>query len=102
MFFLSDNGGAIFTEQGAKYPLTSNKPLRGRKSTIYEGGIRVPFIVRWPGQVAPGTLSDSLVTMEDIYPTFLDIAGAKKPKTQTVKGKRMSSSKPAPRLSPWM
>jgi arylsulfatase A-like enzyme len=50
--------------------------LRGGKGTLYEGGIRVPFIVRWPGVVPAGTRSDVPAAHIDVYPTFADIAGA--------------------------
>ncbi len=58
VLFMGDNGGAQF---------------RG-KGTLYEWGIRVPYIIRWPGHIAPGTESDELVSCEDVAPTFLEIA----------------------------
>jgi arylsulfatase A-like enzyme len=54
---------------------TSNLPLRAGKGYLYEGGIREPLIVRWPGRIEPGTTSDAPVTGTDFYPTFLDLAG---------------------------
>ncbi len=67
--FTSDNGG---------HPeYTANGPLRGSKWNLYEGGIRVPFIARWPGKVAPGTKSTEPVIGYDLLPTFAEIAGAK-------------------------
>jgi arylsulfatase A len=56
-----------------------NAPLRGHKADIYEGGHRVPFIVRWPGRVKPGTKSDQLLCLTDIFATCADIVGAKLP-----------------------
>lgn len=53
--------------------------LRGRKGSMYEGGIRVPCIVRWPGRVAAGRVTDALSGFEDWMPTLLDIAGAEAP-----------------------
>jgi arylsulfatase A-like enzyme len=50
-------------------------PLRGCKATCYEGGIRVPLIVRWPGVIQPGSLCHEPVIRNDFYPTALDIAG---------------------------
>ena len=54
-------------------------PLRGSKGMLYEGGIREPMIVRWPGEVSPGTRCDIPVISIDFYPTFLGIAGISKP-----------------------
>lgn len=68
--FTSDNGGLA----GGRF--NGNAPLRAGKGTHYEGGIREPFIVRWPGKVAAGTTSEAIVSGQDIYPTLLDIAGA--------------------------
>lgn len=70
--FTSDNGG-LSTSEGSP---TSNLPYRGGKGWSYEGGIRVPFFVRWPGVAAPGTTSAVPVTGADLYPTFLAAAGA--------------------------
>ena len=81
IIFSSDNGGLggyHRTEAPSeKKGFTDNTPLRGGKGTLYEGGIRVPFIVRWPGTVPAGTTSDVPVAHVDIYPTFLNIAGGK-------------------------
>jgi arylsulfatase A-like enzyme len=78
--FMSDNGGMLYTETwDAHSPpythITSNAPLRGGKGTIWEGGIRVPMMVRWPGVVEPGSVCSEVVHCVDFYPTFLDIAG---------------------------
>jgi uncharacterized sulfatase len=67
VFFLSDNGGVD--------ELFDNHPLRAGKGSIYEGGIRVPLIIRWPGRVRPGTVSDEPVHVTDLFPTILEIAG---------------------------
>lgn len=74
VMFFSDNGGFG--------PVTSMSPLRGSKGMLYEGGIRVPLIVRWPGTVAPGTVTDVPVIGTDIYPTLADLAGAEVPENQ--------------------
>lgn len=78
VFFISDNGG-VDTE-------FENDPLRYGKGTIYEGGIRVPFIVQWKGKIKPGQESSIPVHIIDIYPTILDIAGISKPKGQILDG----------------
>ena len=67
--FFSDNGG-LSTSEGTP---TANTPLRLGKGWLYEGGIRVPAIVKWPGQARPGTVSDALVTSMDFYPTMLEL-----------------------------
>jgi arylsulfatase A-like enzyme len=68
VIFYSDNGG----HSGA----TSNHPLRGAKGMLYEGGIREPFIVRWPQVTRPGSQCDEPVTGVDLYPTFAQITGS--------------------------
>jgi arylsulfatase A len=63
----SDNGGVNnYWDHG---------PLRGFKGSMYEGGIRVPFLVRWPEKVAAGTVCDVPIQLTDLYPTFIDING---------------------------
>jgi arylsulfatase A-like enzyme len=84
----SDNGGVGgYRELGIKgAEITSNAPLRGGKGMLYEGGIRVPMIVCWPGIVRPGTRCDTPVTSIDFYPTILEVAGASRPARQTLDG----------------
>ncbi|MDB4543787.1 sulfatase-like hydrolase/transferase, partial [Akkermansiaceae bacterium] len=69
--FTSDNGG-LSTSEGSP---TSNLPLRGGKGWIYEGGIREPFIVKWPGVTRPGSTSSVPVMSTDFFPTFVKAAG---------------------------
>ena len=64
--FTSDNGG--LDNRGSP---TENAPLRSGKGYAYEGGIRVPLIIRWPGKVKPGTTSSEPVTSVDYFPTIL-------------------------------
>ncbi len=71
VFFMADNGG-LSTSEG--HP-TSNLPLRAGKGWTYEGGIREPMIVRWPGVTRPASTCSTPVTSTDFYPTMLDIAG---------------------------
>lgn len=73
VFFMSDNGG-LSTSEG--HP-TSNLPLRGGKGWMYEGGIREPMMVRWPGVTKPGSVNDSPITSTDFFPTILEIASLK-------------------------
>jgi arylsulfatase A-like enzyme len=69
--FMSDNGGLV-TAEGSP---TSNLPLRAGKGWLYEGGIREPMIIKWPGKTKPGSLNDVPVISNDFYPTLLDMAG---------------------------
>jgi arylsulfatase A-like enzyme len=68
---MSDNGG-LSTAEG--WP-TSNLPLRAGKGWLYEGGIREPLLIRWPGVARAGTVCDVPVTSTDFYPTLLEAAG---------------------------
>ncbi len=69
----SDNGGYINEYDGQT--VTSNAPLRSGKGALYEGGVRVPLIVHWPGVTTTASVSDEPVTTTDLYPTILDVAG---------------------------
>lgn len=83
--FTSDNGGLAYEEDGVREENTSNLPLRGRKGSEYDGGIRVPWIVRWPGQTPAGVECQEPIHQIDLYPTFCKVAGAPQP-TQTLHG----------------
>jgi arylsulfatase A-like enzyme len=78
VFFFSDNGGV----KG----ITSNEPLRGGKGMLYEGGIREPMAVRWPGVVKPGSTCDTPVIGIDFYPSILDMTGVPKPAGRLLDG----------------
>jgi arylsulfatase A-like enzyme len=83
VIFTSDNGGTG-GEEGSAHKLSffdSNAGLRGQKAQLYEGGIRAPFIVRWPGKVKPGATSDLPFAFWDVMPTLAEITGAKAPKS---------------------
>ena len=98
--FLSDNGGvdvlydaALFKDGDGRIERLqvkerqfSNAPLRAGKGSPYEGGIRVPCLVRWPGQVAPGTVNRTPVHIIDWLPTLLDAAGTRVPDSWPVDG----------------
>ena len=70
VFFASDNGCAMYTPG-----LCSCTPLRGGKLSHYEGGVRVPFLVRWPGHIPPGTVYPGMVSLMDVLPTSVAAAG---------------------------
>jgi arylsulfatase A-like enzyme len=73
---LADNTVVIFaSDNGALEAVSDNSPFRRGKGHLYEGGIRVPYIMRWPGHIEPGTASDNLTISEDIYTTIVDIIG---------------------------
>ena len=78
VIFFSDNGG-----HGG---VTSNAPLRGSKGMLYEGGIREPLVVKWPGVTNPSAVCNEPVIGVDLYPTFLEMAGAKRPKDYLLDG----------------
>ncbi len=74
---VSSDHGATFESgnRGASNYHDSNRPLRGQKRLLWEGGIRVPACVRWPGRIPAGSVSDELVHMMDVFPTLLAAAG---------------------------
>ncbi len=78
VFFTSDNGPH---QEGGANPefFDSNGPLRGKKRDLYEGGIRVPLIARWPGRIEPGTVSHHISAFWDFLPTFAELAGVDYP-----------------------
>ena len=71
VIFTSDNGGYLRYD-GGFHNISSNGPYRGQKTDIFEGGHRVPAIVRWPGRIEPGE-TDELTATFDLFPTFLDL-----------------------------
>jgi arylsulfatase A-like enzyme len=75
--FISDNGGDATANNG---------PLRGGKTQLFEGGLRVPMIARWPGRIAPNKVNNDFGTTMDFFPTFLAAAGAKPPNGVTLDG----------------
>ena len=92
VIFFSDNGGSGIADNG---------PLRGRKGHMSEGGIRVPCIVRWPGVVPAGSVSDEFLTALEIFPTLCHAAGVAPPKGVVIDGFDMAAvlagKQPSPR-----
>ena len=74
VIFTSDNGGVV----GRRH-ITSNEPLREEKATLYEGGIRVPLVIRWPGKVKAGSVCDTPVHSIDHFATMAEVAGVTAP-----------------------
>jgi arylsulfatase A len=85
VIFTSDNGSRARGEGG------SNAPLRGTKFETWEGGQRVPFIVRWPGKVPANKVSNELITAMDLLPTLANIANTEEPSDRKIDGKNISS-----------
>lgn len=75
LIFYSDNGGHCLAHDKGGEPHTQNLPLREGKGSCYEGGIRVPMMVYWPGKVAPDTRINTPVINEDFFPSILEMAG---------------------------
>ncbi|MDO7172384.1 arylsulfatase [Mariniflexile sp. AS56] len=79
IIFTSDNGPHKEGGADPKY-FDSNGPFKGTKRDLYEGGIRVPMIAKWPGKIKPGSKSELVSAFWDIFPTFTDITGVDTPK----------------------
>ncbi len=77
LIFTSDNGPAI----------GKATPLRGRKGSTFEGGMREPTVIRWPGKIPAGGMNNELMTTMDLLPTFARLAGAAPPAERTIDGK---------------
>lgn len=89
IIFSSDNGGVGgYSAAGIRgaHDITSNRPLRAGKGTLYEGGVRVPFIVRWKGVIAPGSRCGEPIISVDLFPTFVELAGGKHDGKQKLDG----------------
>jgi arylsulfatase A-like enzyme len=86
---IADDTIVVFTSDNGSLAVNggSNEPLRGTKGTTWEGGMRVPGIVRWPGRIEAGRRSDVLATAMDLYPTLAGIAGAQVPDDRTIDGR---------------
>ena len=87
ILFMSDNGGLSAQARGGE-PHTHNRPLSSGKGSAYEGGIREPMIVKWPGKVESATVCNEVLIIEDFFPSILEIAGIHQYKTkQKIDGK---------------
>lgn len=88
ILFMSDNGGLSLTPPRGGTAHTQNLPLRAGKGSVYEGGIREPMIVKWPGVAKPNSITDQYIIIEDFFPSILEMAGIEKAKTiQSIDGK---------------
>ncbi|MCH2133041.1 MAG: sulfatase [Phycisphaerales bacterium] len=89
IIFTSDNGGLSAHARGGA-PHVHNAPLRSGKGSCYEGGVRVPTVVTWPGQVEPGTRSDVPIVTWDLLPTLLAASGTTIPGDHAVDGRDLT------------
>jgi arylsulfatase A-like enzyme len=92
ILFMSDNGGFSLSGKRirAKESHTQNLPLKAGKGSVYEGGVRIPFIVKWPGIAQKGAVTAAPVIVDDLFPTIMEMAGIKKYNTiQSIDGKSM-------------
>ncbi len=76
----------VFTSDNGSYCQDLVGDYRGTKGDVYEGGLRVPYIFRWPGMIEPGSVSTERITHIDLYPTFLDFAGIAPPENHPLDG----------------
>lgn len=86
---LEENTIVIFTSDNGGTNMSGNNPLRGKKGTFYEGGIRTPFCIKWPGVINPGSETDIPVIGIDLMPTFAQIASVHLPESQPVDGESL-------------
>jgi len=86
--FTTDNGAEVFT-----WPDGGMTPFRGAKGTLYEGGFRAPAIVRWPGKIKPGKVSNGIFSGQDWFPTLATAAGAPKITEELLLGKTLRDEK---------
>ena len=89
VIFSSDNGGVGGYDRvglDKKIGITDNAPLKGGKGTLYEGGVRVPYVFRWKGTIEPGQTEATLINSVDLYPTLAELAGGELPANYPLDG----------------
>ena len=100
VIFTSDNGATHDVGGADTEFFQSTGGLRGRKGSLHEGGMRVPFVVRWPGHTAPNTQCDEMIAFPDMLPTLCDVAGVAASKCDGVSLRPLWEGKPLPAAHP--
>jgi arylsulfatase len=85
VIFTSDNGATYLGGYDREF-FQGNGPLRSHKGYLYEGGIRIPLIARWPGMIKAGTINNQIGAFQDFFPTLIDIAGGLDKKPENLDG----------------
>jgi arylsulfatase len=88
VIYTTDNGNELML-----WPDGGYAPFRGEKGGTWEGGVRVPFLVKWPGKIEPGSISNGIQNHEDVYATLAATAGLPNLKDELLKGKKMGGMK---------
>ncbi|MBT3376972.1 MAG: sulfatase [Lentisphaerae bacterium] len=87
---IEENTIVVFTSDNGAYTPALTGGFRGQKGHVYEGGMRVPYIFKWPGRIKPRSESTERITHIDLYPTFLDLAGVSHPDDHVLDGESLA------------
>jgi arylsulfatase A-like enzyme len=87
VIYSTDNGNELIM-----WPDGGTAPFRGEKGTTWEGGVRVPLLIKWPGKIKPGSVSNGVQSHEDLYVTLAAAAGLPDIKEKLIKGHKMNGS----------
>ncbi|MBL7077090.1 MAG: sulfatase [Kiritimatiellae bacterium] len=87
---IEENTIVVFCSDNGSYSPDLNGELRGQKGDVYEGGLRVPYLFKWPGRIAAGAEWHERITHIDLYPTFLDLAGVARPENHLLDGESLA------------
>ena len=97
---IKDNPLVVFTNDNGPVLESMSTPWRGTKNTTFEGGVRVPCLLRWPGHTKPGTSNDGMIFISDFYSTFITLGGAKHEQERNVDGLDMTETLFGDKASP--
>jgi arylsulfatase A-like enzyme len=97
---IKDNTLVVFTNDNGPVLESMSTPWRGTKNTTFEGGVRVPCLLRWPGHTKPGTSNDGMIFISDFYSTFITLGGAKHEQERNVDGLDMTETLFGDKASP--